>query len=317
MREGLLPNSATHTARLLTNQRAARAVADALTEFLDPEDVAAAAFEEPDGRTWMLQVFFASAPDEALVRTLVANAAGATAAKAIEFLEIAAKDWISASLAGLKPVTAGRFIVHGQHDRAAVKSNQIGLEIEAALAFGTGHHGTTRGCLLLFDAIAKRRKPRRILDVGTGTGILAIAAARLLRRSIAAGDIDPVSAAVARQNACLNGAGRFVRPVAASGLGHRALRSGAPYDLVFANILARPLRKLAPDIAKSAAPGASLILSGLLARDVPGVVSAYRAQGFALAQRIDLEGWAALHMQRRGTAGRALRSDRPVRRYHG
>ena len=146
--------------------------------------------------------------------------------------------------------------------------------------------------------MARRRRPRRILDVGTGTGVLAIAAARRFRRSVAAGDIDPVAVAAARDNARRNRAGAYVRPVRAVGVAHRMLQERAPYDLVFANILARPLRTLAPSIRRIVSPGGELILSGLLADDVAGVVSAYRRQGFVLRRRRDLEGWATLMMQR-------------------
>ena len=174
--------------------------------------------------------------------------------------------------------------------------------IEAALAFGTGHHGTTRGCLTMLDFILKRRRPRKILDVGTGTGVLALAAARALRQRVAAGDIDPIAVDAARKNARLNGAAPWVAPVVAAGVGHPALKAGAPYDLIFANILAKPLRLMAPSLARVATPGADIVLSGLLARDVPGVRTAFAAQGLALARRLDIDGWATLLIRRRGAS---------------
>jgi ribosomal protein L11 methyltransferase len=201
-------------------------------------------------------------------------------------------------------VPAGRFVVHGSHDRGRIAGHAIAIEIEAALAFGTGHHGTTRGCLLFLDDILKRRRPRRVLDVGTGTGVLAIAAARALRKPVWAGDIDPVAVEAARGNALHNRAGAFLRPVVAKGVGHPDLQAGKPYDLVFANILARPLMRLAPSIAGVAARGADVILSGLQARDVPGVLAAYRAQGLTLVARRDLEGWASLHLRAGGSGAR-------------
>ena len=186
------------------------------------------------------------------------------------------------------------------HDRALLRANDIGIEIEAALAFGTGHHGTTRGCLLMLCRILKRRRPRRVADVGCGTGVLALAAARVLRQPVFAGDIDPIAVAAARDNAALNRAAPWVKPVVARGLGHPALRAGAPYDLILANILAKPLRLMARPLCAAATDDADLVLSGLLARDVPGVLGAYAAQGFALRMRRDLDGWACLWLTRGG-----------------
>ncbi len=304
MREGLLPNGATAVCRLVTDERTARAVADILTEALDPEETAAAAFEEPNEIDWAMEVYFAHAPDETAIRELVAEVVGSEAAKALNFSKLDQKDWVSASLAGLVPVRAGRFLVHGSHDRAAIRVNDIAIEIEAALAFGTGHHGTTRGCLLMLDSILKQRRPRRVIDVGTGTGVLAIAAARALRQPVVAGDIDPISTLTSRENARANAATAFVRPVTAVGVRKPAMKRDAPYDLIFANILAKPLRLLAPSLTSIASADAELVLSGLLACDVPGILSAYRAQGFALARRRDLEGWVTLLLHRSGAAQR-------------
>lgn len=298
MREGLLPNNATHLLRLEAEEILARRAADFLTEMLPAEETAAAAFEVDDGRTWSLEVYFAHQPDEKAVRELLAAVAGPALAASAEFARIEQKDWVASSLAGLAPVRAGRFVVHGSHDRAKLGSNDIGIEIEAALAFGTGHHGTTRGCLLHFDRLLKRRRPHRILDVGTGTGLLAIAAARSLRQQVAAGDIDPISTVTARANAIANRAGAYVRPVTASGVRHPDLVREGAYDLIFANILARPLMRLSASIGSVASPNADLILSGLLPRDVNGILSTYRLQGFRLMDRLDLEGWVSLRLKR-------------------
>ena len=310
MLEGLPPNNAAHMMSLACNEEQARAIADLIVEMFDPADAAASAFErEPNTRDWssgewLVEAYFGDAPDEEYVRSLVATAAGAETASAVVFSLVADKDWIAASLEGLAPVRAGRFLVHGSHDRAAVRANDIGIEIEAALAFGTGHHGTTRGCLLMLDYILKQRRPYAILDVGTGTGVLAIAAAKALRQKVAAGDIDSIAVEAARGNAVLNGVAPWVFPVTAPGLEHPALRSGGPYDLIFANILARPLRALAPSIRRAASWDADVVLSGLLARDVPGVLTAYAAQGYALAKRFDIEGWATLLVRVGGAAPR-------------
>src|SRR5208283_4553117 len=236
--------------------------------------------------------------DEQSLRELVAAAAGDDAARRVEFGLTDKRDWVANSLAGLAPVRAGRFLVHGAHDRARLLSNDVAIEIEAGLAFGTGHHGTTRGCLLLFDRLLKRRRPRAVLDVGCGAGVLAIAAAKALRRKIWLGDIDPVAVEVANDKACLNGVGAYCKAVVSRGVENRALREGAPYDVVFANILAKPLRLLAPSLASVTAPDGEAIVSGLLLSDVPGVLAAWRGQGLYLAERIDLEGWASLRLRR-------------------
>ena len=304
MLEGLPPNNAAYMMRLVADERRARAVVDLIMESFEPAEAAASAFEsEPQAparrRDWIVEAYFGAAPDEAFLRDLVAAAAGEEAAGEIEFGRTPERDWVANALAGLAPVRAGRFLVHGAHDRARVRPNDIGVEIEAGLAFGTGHHGTTRGCLLIFDEILKRRAPPRILDVGCGSGVLAIAAAKALRRPVAAGDIDPVAVATAAANARLNGVAALVRPLVSRGAERRELRQAGPYDLVFANILARPLARLAPSLAALIAPRGVAILSGLLAVDVPAVLSAWRAQGLFVARRLDLEGWASLAVSRR------------------
>jgi ribosomal protein L11 methyltransferase len=300
MLEGLPPNGASHVLRLTCNERRARAVADIIVETFDPTETAAAAFEEENGAYWAVEIYFAQAPDEESIRDLIAAVSDEETAQQAQFSQIAKQDWVQNALAGLKPVRAGRILVHGAHDRAHKRPNDISVEIEAALAFGTGHHGTTLGCLRALDQILKRRRPRQILDVGTGTGVIAIAAARLLRQTVASGDIDPVAVDTARVNAKSNGAGAFVRPVLAAGLRHPRLIG--QYDLIFANILAKPLRLLAPAIAQAASFDAELVLSGLLGRDVPGVLAAYRAQNFFLAQRSDIDGWATLRLSRSGAS---------------
>ncbi len=305
MLEGLPPNNAAHLVRLRCDEVEARRIVDIVVESFDPADTAAAAFEDTanpltwaGGGPWLVEIFFGFAPDEAAVRDLVAAASTVELAAEVVFAKVEARDWVAASLDGLEAVREGRFVIHGSHGRTRVRTGDVGIEIEAALAFGTGHHGTTRGCLAALNAVARRRRPRRVLDVGTGTGVLAIAAARRFRHSVAAGDIDPVAVQAARENARINRVARFVRPVRAVGTRHAVLREAAPFDLVFANILAKPLRALAPSLKALVERGGEVILSGLLAGDVPGVVSAYRRQGFVLAGRSELEGWATLLMRR-------------------
>jgi ribosomal protein L11 methyltransferase len=191
---------------------------------------------------------------------------------------------------------AGRFVVHGAHDRARVPANRIGVEIEAALAFGTGHHGSTRGCLIALDRIARRARPRRILDVGTGTGVLAIAAARALHRKIVASDIDVRAVATARENARRNRAGVTIAFLHAAGLGRRELRGD--YDLVLANILLEPLQRMATSMRRRLARGGRIVLSGLLTAHANAALASYRARGFVLEHRIVVGGWCTLVLRR-------------------
>ncbi len=303
MLEGLPPNDAAQLLRFTCDYERARAAADFVMEVFDPAELAAASFEDEasplEPKPWIVEIYFGRGVDEAQIRDLIADTMGEDLASTMVTETIDQQDWVQRSLTGLAPVRAGRFLVHGGHDRAEVRANDLALEIEAALAFGTGHHGTTRGCLLALDAVLKRRRPRRIVDLGTGTGVLAMAAALALKREVFCGDLDPVAVRATRDNAALNGVAPFIRPVVAAGLAHPKLLRNAPYDLILANILAKPLRALAPAIAAQAAPGADLILSGLLPRDVRGILSSYGVQGFALVRRSELEGWATLALRKR------------------
>src|SRR6267142_3464484 len=278
-------------------EQAARRVVDLLTEVFFEGQAAIAAFERPDGR-WDVTVHFADPPDEALVRELVISAAGEDIAKGSTFDTVEAKDWVKASLEDLVPVPAGRFVVHGQHDRNRVAPNKLGIEIEAALAFGTGHHGTTRGCLLLLDHVLKAHRPRRVLDLGTGTGVLAIAAAKALHIGVLASDIDPLSVRVARENARLNQTGHLVQAICATGFSAPQFANTRPFDLVLANILANPLRQLATPMARHLAPSALVILSGLLAHQAAGVIAAYRARGLVPLRHLRIEGWSSLLLRK-------------------
>jgi ribosomal protein L11 methyltransferase len=283
-------------ARLVTDAGTARRLFDALTEAFETGETAIATFEEAGA--WAVEIYFERLPDCDAVRTLLGNIAGDVVRERLAFTTVAARDWVAQSLEGLAPVAAGRFVIHGAHDRHRIPPNRIGVEIEAALAFGTGHHGTTRGCLMALDRILKRRHPRRILDVGCGTGVLAIAAARATRRPVLAGDIDPISVGLARDNARLNRVDAFVDVIRANGLSDRRIRGRAPFDLVFANILLGPLKQLAKPIRKVAAPGARVVLSGLLPAQANAALGAYRAIGLVLEQRILLNGWVTFILVR-------------------
>ncbi len=237
--------------------------------------------------------------DERAARARIAALLGDEPASLFAFETVQPRDWVAAGLAELRPVRAGRFVVHGSHDRAKVRPNRINIEIEAALAFGTGHHGTTRGCLLAFDALIKAHRPRRLLDIGTGTGVLAIAALKALRRSVLASDIDPRAGRAARDNARGNGAGSYVTVLQAAGVLGAGFRKRAPYDLVFANILLEPLKRLAQPLSRIVAPNGKLILSGLLSAQGRTALAFYRARGFSLEARMSLEGWTTFVLARR------------------
>src|SRR6266849_8810563 len=243
-----LPPSTSRATFAIGDAQTARRVVDLLTESFFEGQAAIAAFAGPDGR-WDVTVHFAEVPDQTSIRELVRLAAGDEVARDISFDTVEAKDWVKATLEELVPVRAGRFIVHGRHDRAKVPPNKLGIEIEAALAFGTGHHGTTRGCLLLLDSVLKAHSPARVLDLGTGTGVLAISAAKAQHRRVLASDIDPLSVRVAGENARLNGTGNWVETIRATGFSAPQFAHRGPFDLVLANILANPLRQMATPMA--------------------------------------------------------------------
>jgi ribosomal protein L11 methyltransferase len=251
---------------------------------------------------WEIVGYFA---DETAARSAAKSVAHFGAAR-IE--QIPETDWVRRSLEGLAPVAAGRFFLHGSHDRALRRAGGISLEIDAGTAFGTGHHPTTQGCLLALDALLKRSSPTRILDIGCGTGILAIAAAKALHIPVLASDIDQEAVRVARRNARLNGVGPLIHAVAGSGPTHAGIRAGAPYDLIFANILARPLVDLAGQLSRALSPNGVLILSGLTPDQSRKVAAAYRNRGLSLLRAIRLATWTTLVI---------LKSKTPARRSSG
>ena len=278
--------------------RGPRAEAEAAAASIDAdprlEASAYAILEEDEAKgVWRLDIYPTSDEEaDAFLGLLTARPALQVASQ-----PLADADWLALALSGLPPVKAGRFFVFGAHDRGRIPANAVGLRIEAGAAFGTGHHGTTTGCLLAYDALLKARRFARVLDVGAGTGVLAIAATRTGSRRAVGTDIDPVSVRIARENARLNHArARFVR---ADGLMHRSVAEAEPYDLVFANILARPLVRLAPGIRHALKPGGIAILSGLLRGQQRFVLAAYLGRGFRLRRRILRDAWATLVLERR------------------
>jgi ribosomal protein L11 methyltransferase len=282
----------TRIATLALPDAPARALAVALGEDEVLWERAFDVSETAPGR-WQVAVYFETGPDERERAALARLAGKRTFALSV----LPDTDWVAKSLEGLVPVRAGRFLVHGSHDRARVGVNDIGIEIEAGLAFGTGHHGTTTGCLLAIDRIAKKRPIVNALDVGTGSGVLAIALARRAYAEVLASDIDLVAEKVARENVRLNGVAHFVRTLVASGLNHRMIEARAPYDLIVANILAGPLVALAPAIARNLAPGGNVILSGLLTEQRRRVAGMYRDVGLMFSRTLTLGEWATLVLE--------------------
>ena len=278
--------------------RGPRAAAEAAAAALDAdpgcEGLTYSILEEDEDRgLWRIDAFPTDADEADRVRARLDGHPALT----VSTEALADADWLAMALSGLPPVRAGRFFVYGAHDRGRVPSNTVNLRIEAGAAFGTGHHGTTVGCLQAFDALLKRGPRPRVLDVGCGTGVLAIAAARTGARTVLGTDIDPVSVRIARENAELNQArARFVH---ASGLNDARVRLAGPYDLVFANILARPLVGLAQDIRGALRPGGVAILSGLLRTQERVVRAAYLSRGFSLQRRLHRDAWATLVLRRR------------------
>ena len=247
---------------------------------------------------WQVSVYFEENPD-ANERDRLADAlrsAGANGQFAIDRLP--ETDWVAKSLQALAPVRAARFLVHGHHDRTRVMPNDLAIEIEAGLAFGTGHHGTTTGCLMAIDRVAKCHPIANALDIGTGSGVLAIAIAKRTKAGVMASDIDPVAVAVARENVRLNRVASRVRTIVADGLGSRPIRDRAPYDLIVANILAGPLVMMAPAIHRNVASGGTVILSGLLTTQARRIAAIYRGQCLRRTGSIVIGEWVTLIFRR-------------------
>ncbi|MFI5411464.1 50S ribosomal protein L11 methyltransferase [Kaistia sp. UC242_56] len=256
-----------------------------------------AATTEQADQSWTVDVYFEDAPDEVALARVVADALGPDAG-AFTVAELPDEDWVAKSLEGLKPVRAGRFLVHGSHDRDKIQPGDIAIEIEAGEAFGTGHHGTTAGCLEEIDRLGKIHDYKSILDLGTGTGVLAIAIAKAWEKPVLATDIDPIATRVTAENAALNGVGDKIEAATAEGFGNPVMAASAPFDLVVANILAGPLIALAPEIVQHLAPQATVVLSGLLVAQGPGVTAAYEAEGMKLVRQGEQEGWLTLTLER-------------------
>jgi ribosomal protein L11 methyltransferase len=272
----------------------AEALGEAM-ERLDPAPTGVGVFEVEDGSgLWEVGGYFIETPDGAALALLAA----AFGAKPFAVSELPDTDWVAHVRRELAPVEAGRFFVHGSHDADKVPEGRTGLLIDAAMAFGTGHHGTTLGCLNALERlIGQGFEPRNVLDVGCGTAVLAMAAAHVWPVPVIASDIDPVAVATATANVVANGLSGRVDVIEATGTDAPLIAGNAPFDLIFANILMAPLIALAPDLAAISKPGANLILSGILSDQADAVIAVYAANGYNLTQRSDIVDWTTLNLQ--------------------
>lgn len=273
----------------------AEALAEAMEDFL-PEPVGVGVFEIEDGSgRYEVGIYFEDEPDD----TELALMAAIYGARPFVVSLVPETDWVAHVRRDLQPVEAGRFFVYGSHDADKVPQGKVALLIEASMAFGTGHHGTTKGCLLALDRLDRAGfRGQNVADIGCGTAVLAMAAAAIWGRPVIASDIDPVAVEVARANVAANGLDGKVRCVEAAGFDQPDLAAGRPYDLVFANILKGPLIALAPDMTVHVAAGGYVVLSGILNTQTDEVIAAYKRAGFLLSARDEIAEWTTLVLRR-------------------
>jgi ribosomal protein L11 methyltransferase len=297
--------------RILARVRGAGA-ADSVFAVLDEIVGAVSAFEiAPE--EWRLEAYPQSPVLNPELYAHLAVAAVAAGGALIEIGEerLAARDWLAENQLTFPPLRIGRFFIYGSHYRGKVPAGAIGIAIDAAIAFGTGEHPSTQGCLRILERLTRRRRFRKPLDIGTGTGVLSIAAAKLLHRKILASDIDPAAVRIARHNVARNGVRRLVQVRRAAGYRDRAMRKSR-HDLILANILARPLAEMAPDLAGVLAPNGRAVLAGLLRRQEPMVLAPHRGCGFVLDDRLTLDGWSMLVLRRRRGADMKMGAEAPI-----
>jgi ribosomal protein L11 methyltransferase len=273
----------------------AYALVDAVMER-DDLALTASAHENEETGEWFFEATCESPPDVESFVELARQTLGETVDFSVAPIDPEI-NWVARSLEGLAPVIAGGFYVYGSHETGPVPGGLTPMKIDAAQAFGTGHHETTTGCLEAIDKVLKRRKPRHMIDVGTGTGVLAIALAKRTRSTVIASDIDPISVTTTIENAAQNGVGTQIVALEATGVNHPTIQRNAPYDLIVANILAGPLMALAPAIGKIAQKGAVVILSGILQHQARGVINAYARQGMVLNQKLQRKDWTTLILE--------------------
>jgi ribosomal protein L11 methyltransferase len=293
-------SQASYQVTLVADVAAAEAISSRLEEAVEPQALAVSLFDRGNGR-FEISALYAEPPRQDALIALIGAEAGSLGALRAE--PLAPRDWVTLSQGKRGSVHAGRFLIHGSHDRGRVPKLRLSLEIDAGQAFGTAHHASTRGCLLALDDLLKRERPRVILDIGTGTGILAIAAAAALQCRVLASDEDEVAVGIAADNARKNRAGTLVSVVTATGFAHPRLRR-IEADLLLANLLERALSSLAPELARRVTGGGTAILSGLTQTQARGIEARTRAFGFILEKRVILDGWTTLVTRRR--KGRAV-----------
>lgn len=275
----------------------AYALVDAVMER-DDLALTASAHENEETGEWVFEATCDSPPDLEAFNELVRQTLGGAVELSVEPINPEV-NWVAKSLEGLAPVIAGGFYVYGSHESGPVPEGLTPMKIDAAQAFGTGHHETTTGCLEAIDAVLKRRRPRRMLDVGTGTGVLAIALAKRTRNVVLASDIDPVAVRTTIENAAENEVRDLIVAFEATGMDHPTISRNGPYDLIVANILAGPLQALAPDVGAAAEKGGNVILSGILEQQADAVLAAYVAAGMELVQRLQRKDWTTLVLEKR------------------
>ncbi|WP_207476914.1 50S ribosomal protein L11 methyltransferase [Arenibaculum pallidiluteum] len=291
------PSPALWRVALTVPQSSVPAFADALADAV----VALSTFEIQEGPegAWLVEGTAQGEPDRAALVARVAVLAEALGLPepALDIEPLPALDWLTRSYQSFPPIKAGRFFVYGSHWEGGVPASSLGLLVDAATAFGSGEHATTRGCLLALDRLAKSRRPRRLLDMGCGSGILAMAMARIWHRPVVAVDIDEESVRVTRLNAQRNEVGALIEAQAGNGYGAPLVARRGPYDVIAANILARPLARMAPELKRHLAPGGVAVLSGLLNRQRNWVLAAHRRQGLRLVREYRLGDWTTLVLQ--------------------
>lgn len=271
-------------------------IAQALDEAEDPHALAVSYFEIGNGH-FEVSALYETEPDRTRLEALIDGAVEDGRISPIRIEPVPDANWVTISQGQRGPIRAGRFLIHGSHDRGRIARNRYTIEIDAEQAFGTAHHPTTLGCLLVLDGLAKWGRPNLVLDIGTGTGILAIAAALAFDRAVVATDNDPVAVSIAKKNAAKAGVSQSIHAFVTHGLSHPTLRRLAP-DLIVANILARPLYELAPDMARTIVPGGYVLLSGITKSQAGATIARYGSLGFSLEKRIVLDGWATLLLGR-------------------